>query len=166
MRNTGGSRQWLKVGQPLPGSSENGSPCPEPLVGSDSGPLRAVTMMSLGASRGQPRGYAVDWRPRHAAGSLPAPRLCWVRAALEPGGQRPQSAGVGRQGPRAPGKLWSITPLRQSQFRRQGLGARGNQMRQEKQEAKPYTHAHGICARAHAHTCTYIHTDSKHVGTF
>ena len=64
-------------------------------------------MMSLNASRGQPRGSEAARRPRRAAGSLPVPLLGGMRTALEPGDQRPQSAGAGRRGPRAPGEMWS-----------------------------------------------------------
>lgn len=110
-----------------------------PLVGSGPGQPREAAMMSFKASRGQPRGCEAAGRPRHAAGSLPAPRLGGVRAALEPGAQRPQPAGDGLRDPRAPDEMWSscsprTTPV--SGVRRLGAGKPDN----PGEEAKPDTH--------------------------
>lgn len=105
-------------------------------------------MMSLNASRGQPGGSEAARRPRRAAGSLPVPLLGGMGAALEPGDQRPQSAGAGRRDPRAPGEMWSgCSPRATLVSECEGLGrgsgggaAGGNQMPQEKKhEAKPNT---------------------------
>lgn len=102
-------------------------------------------MMSLNASRGQPGGSEAARRPRRAAGSLPVPLLGGMGAALEPGDQRPQSAGAGRRDPRAPGEMWSgcsprATLVSECEGLGRGSGGGGNQMPQEKKhDAKPNT---------------------------
>lgn len=116
------------------------------LTGAAPGPLREAAKMLLGASRGQPRGCAAAWRPRHAAGSLPAPRLCGVGAALKPRDQRPQSAGAGRRSPRAHGEMWSsYSPRAASASEREGLGPERTKCPRRGSKKQKATHSGNIC---------------------